>query len=103
MDIHPENGFTYLDNTMNKRQEIKLSGEILDVFEDAGGNLYWYGVKEEGGAIHSFKNDEALVDGFADINRYEYKAGFRRRADCIWRIPEISGWLARRRSPYLIL
>ncbi len=76
MDIHPENGFTYLDNTMNKRQEIKLSGEILDVFEDAEGNLYWYGVKEEGGAIHSFKNDEVLVDGFADINRYEYKAGF---------------------------
>lgn len=76
MDIHPENGFTYLDNALNVRQEIKLSGEILDAFEDAEGNLYWYGADEEGAAIHSLKNDEVLVEGFTDINYYEYKAGF---------------------------
>ncbi len=103
MDIHPENGFTYLDNTMNKRQEIKLSGEILDVFEDAGGNLYWYGVKEEGGAIHSFKTTKRLWMALRILIAMNIKPVFRRRADCIWRIPEISGWLARRRSPYLIL
>ncbi len=76
MDIHPENGFTYLDNALNVRQEIKLSGEILDAFEDAEENLYWYGVDGEGAAIHSLKNDEVLVEGFTDINYYEYKAGF---------------------------
>ena len=76
MDIHPENGFAYLDNALNLRQEIKLSGEILDAFEDTEGNLYWYGVGEEGAAIHSLKNDEVLVEGFTDINQYEYKAGF---------------------------
>lgn len=76
MDIHPENGFTYLDNTLNVRQEIKLSGEILDAFEDAEGNLYWYGVNGEGATIHSLKSDEVLLENFEDINRYEYKAGF---------------------------
>ncbi|MDE6127867.1 MAG: extracellular solute-binding protein, partial [Lachnospiraceae bacterium] len=76
MDIHPENGFTYLDNTLNIRQEIKLSGEILDAFEDTEGNLYWYGVNGEGATIHSLKNDEVFLEGFEDINRYEYKAGF---------------------------
>lgn len=76
MDIHPENGFTYLDNTLNVRQEIKLSGEILDAFEDVEGNLYWYGADEEGATIHSLKNDEVFLEGFEDINRYEYKAGF---------------------------
>lgn len=75
MDIHPENGFTYLDNTLNVRQEIKLSGEILDAFADREGNLYWYGVDEEGATIHSLKNDEVFLEGFEDINRYEYKAG----------------------------
>lgn len=75
MDIHPENGFAYLDNTLHVRQEIKLPGEILDVFEDAEGNLYWYGADEEGAAIHSLKNDKVFLEGFEDINRYEYKAG----------------------------
>lgn len=76
MDIHQENGFTYLDNTLNVRQEIKLPGEILDAFEDAEGNLYWYGADEEGATIHSLKNDEVFLEGFEDINRYDYKAGF---------------------------
>lgn len=76
MDIHPENGFTYLDNTLHVRQEIKLPGEILDVFADREGNLYWYGTAEEGATIHSLKNDKVFLEGFEDINRYEYKAGF---------------------------
>lgn len=76
MEIHPEKHFTYLDNTLHIRQEIELSGEILDAFTDAEGNLYWYGVAEEGAAIRSIKNDEALVEGFTDINYYQYKAGF---------------------------
>lgn len=75
MDIHPESGFTYLDNTLNVRQEIKLSGEILDVFQDAEGNLYWYGVNGEGATIHSIKNDEVFLESFEDIDRYDYKAG----------------------------